>query len=163
MPRKYVKKVGGRAYLRYTSESMDAAVEAVREKGISRHEAARIHGVPYGTLRDKLNGSHSKTVGGQTVLSRDQEADLRECIRIAGEWGFPFTPDSVATLVKSFLDSNRIITKFRDNIPGKDWFDSFMKRSETLTTRWSENIKRNRAKVSPTIVNDSQPEKAQTG
>lgn len=154
MPRKYVKKVGGRAYLQYSSESMDAALEAVRKKRYSLREAARTYSIPYSTLHDTLNGRHLQTVGGQTILTDAQEADLRETIKIVGEWGFPLTPASAKLLVKGFLDSNQIKTRFHNNNPGKDWFTSFMKRSHTLTTRWSENIKRNRAKVSHAVVNE---------
>lgn len=154
MPRKYVRKVGGRSYLQYSSESMDAALEAVREKRCSLRKAARSYRIPFSTLRDTLNGLHQKTVGGQTVLTEAQEADLRESIEIVGEWGFPLTPATTKLLVKNFLDSNQAKTRFHNNTPGNDWFTSFMKRSHSLTTRWSENIKRNRAKVSPAVVNE---------
>ncbi|XP_038106747.1 jerky protein homolog-like [Culex quinquefasciatus] len=47
-----------------------------------------------------------------------------------------------------------VVPKFRDNFPGYDWAASFLRRHEaTLSKRLCQNIKRNRARVSPTNIN----------
>lgn len=43
--------------------------------------------------------------------------------------------------------------KFKNNLPGKDWVDSFLRRNNELTLRIGENIKLVRAAVSKSILN----------
>lgn len=153
MPRNYHKKVGGRTYSQYTSETVAEAVAAVREHKFSLREASQLFNIPYGTLYNKLHSLHSNPPGGPTVLTSSQEAELCETIRIAGEWGYPLTPASIQKLVKGYLDHNKITTRFVDNIPGEDWLSLFLKRNKSsLASRWSQNIKRSRAKVSHEIL-----------
>lgn len=44
--------------------------------------------------------------------------------------------------------------KFNNNLPGKDWVELFLKRNNTLTLRFGENIKRVRAAVSTSVLNE---------
>lgn len=154
MPRIYKKSPGKRSYMStYSAESVVAAVDAVKNRSFTVYAASQLFAVPYGTLYNKVHGLHPMSIGGQTFLTESQEADLRMAIEFVGEWGFPLTPTSIRRLVKSFLDDNKLESRFPDNMPGEDWMSSFLKRSETLSSRWTENIKRSRAKVSPEIIN----------
>lgn len=153
MPRNYNKKVGGRTYSQYTSETVADAVEAVRTRQFSIREASQQYNIPVGTLYNKLHNLHLNQPGGSTVLTISQETDLCETIRIAGEWGYPLTPTAIKNLVKEYLDHNKVTSKFVNNTPGQDWLSSFLKRNKsTLASRWSQNIKRNRAKISHEII-----------
>ncbi|XP_055523105.1 uncharacterized protein LOC129717269 [Wyeomyia smithii] len=136
-----------RAYLDYTSEKLQAAVAEVQWKRSSIFAASRSFSIPYGTLYHKIHGLYSKKPGSPTVLTDAQECDLADTVRVAGVWGFPLTADCIKKLVKQFLDHNKMKTKFKNNTPGKDWINSFLKR-HTLVSRLSQNIKRSRAKVS---------------
>lgn len=153
MPRIYVKKVDARTYARYTSETLQAAVDSVQQTGLSILAASRFFSIPYGTLYNKVHGLHQKKPGASPVFTGEQEEELAEVIRIAGIWGYPLTPACITKLVKQFLTSSKILTQFRDNSPGKDWINSFLKR-HNLVTRLSQNIKRSRAKVSHKVIDD---------
>lgn len=153
MPRVYVKKVDARTYLRYTSETMQAAVYAVQKKGSSIFAASRSFSIPYGTLYNKVHGLHMKKPGANRVFTEKQEEELAEVIRVAGIWGYPLTPACIMKLVKQFVTCSKTTTKFQDNSPGKDWVLSFIKR-HNLVARLSQNIKRSRAKVSHEVIND---------
>lgn len=152
MPRKYVPRPGARPYSNYTEESLASALKAVEKKTMSIRAASKSFNIPFGTVFNRFNQLHTKKVGTPTVLTSAQEQDLSDTIKTAGDWGYPLQPAAVASLVKDFLDINKINSKFTDNRPGPDWISSFMKRNK-LTTRWTQNIKRARAKISPEIVN----------
>ena len=57
-------------------------------------------------------------------------------------------------VTKSFLDrQGRQVTRFKNNIPGRDWVYSLIKRHKaSLTQRLAANIKRARASVSPEVI-----------
>lgn len=153
MPRVYAKKVDGRTYSRYSSETLQAAVDAVQNNGSSIFSASRSFSIPYGTLYNKVHGLHMKKPGASRVLTDEQEEDLAEVIRIAGIWGYPLTPACITKLVKQYVTSRNANTRFQDNSPGKDWIDSLLRR-HNLVARMSQNIKRSRAKVSHEVIND---------
>ena len=58
-PRPFAKR------LQWTNQSMEAAMEAVRKGTMSMNKAAKIHGVPCTTLKDRMSGKvvHGKKPG----------------------------------------------------------------------------------------------------
>jgi hypothetical protein len=42
--------------------------------------------------------------------------------------------------------------KFKNNLPGRDWFECFMKRNEQLTVKLAENTKMVRATVTYDMI-----------
>lgn len=58
-------------------------------------------------------------------------------------------------VVKGYLDrEGRTVRKFKNNLPGEDWVQSFLKRHlKQLSARMSQNIKRARASVSVQTIN----------
>ena len=56
--------------------------------------------------------------------------------------------------MKGYLDKRGLtISKFKNNMPTKDWMNAFVKRNEeTISHRVCQNIKPGRAKLSPSIV-----------
>lgn len=153
MPRKYEKTPGKRSYRSYLAENAEKAAEAVRTGKLSIRQASKQFGVAYGTIFNKKNGLHTSKSGGQTMLSEAVERDLTETIQIAGEWGFPLTKQNIQLLAREYMDSNNI-PRNNPGSPGRDWCYGFMDRNkDVLSLRQSQNIKRNRAKVSPETIN----------
>lgn len=158
MPRAYVRKVGGRPYQNYDVETLDKAVNAVLKTNISIRQAAEQFQVPKSTISDNLKAHKSnkiiKNPGTPTALNTDQEEKLVQGLLICSEWGFPLKCRDIQLVVKSFLDrlgkSHRAC--FVNNIPGKDWINSFLRRHQHLTLRFGENIKRVRAGVTKTTL-----------
>lgn len=71
-------------------------------------------------------------------------------------WGFPLDGPDLRHLIKSYLDSmGKTIKRFgTDNLPGKDFLYSFLRRHPDLSSRKANLIKRSRAAVSAAEVND---------
>ena len=58
---------------KYTEEKLEKCTTFVKKGKMSMKKASRYFGVPYGTIRNKVNGWHSKFSGGQTALSQNLE------------------------------------------------------------------------------------------
>lgn len=67
----------------------------------------------------------------------------------------PIESITLRLLVKEFLDrSGRIVKKFKDNLPGRDFVYGFLQRHrDELAIRMCQNIKRSRAGITPNIIN----------
>ncbi|CAB3224853.1 unnamed protein product [Arctia plantaginis] len=95
-----------------------------------------------------------KSQGGQTVLSKETEEEFIKYINICADWGYFLEAYDLRVLVKVYLDELGVNEKrFNNNMPGPDFVSSFMKRhKDAISQRLSQNIKRNRAAVSPEII-----------
>lgn len=155
MGRVYKKKVGARSYKNYPAEKLEEALTKVAENGWSIHKSAKKYGIAYGTLYNKFKGLHRNKHGGQSVFTDVEEKTIIQAAITCGDWGFPLSMEDLRMVTKSFLDrQGRIVSKFKNNIPGKDWVYSLLKRNRTLTQRLASNIKRARASVSPQTIKD---------
>ena len=93
--------------------------------------------------------------GHPTIFSDNEENSLVTHLTTVADWGFPMNLFDLRCLAKIYLDQQgRKVTAFKDNLPGKDWAASFVKRhSEQLTRRICQNIKVARSKIDATLVN----------
>ena len=93
-------------------------------------------------------------IGRPCVISKEEEDILAERILIMGDWGFPLSLNDVAHFIKEYLDCLGRVTRFPDNLPGKNYLAKFLQRYPSITRRRANNIKRSRARVSPEIVKE---------
>jgi len=149
MPRKYV----GAAGPRYADETLQNAIGKVKSGEMSLTSAAKKYKIPVGTLYNKSHGKHSKSTGGQTRLDKQCETFLATIIITLAQWMVPITSAEIRLLVKDYLDKKLPAqTKlFKDNLPGKDWMEGFIKR-HNLTKRVATKVKRARAELSPAVI-----------
>ena len=69
-------------------------------------------------------------------------------------WRVPLDSLDIRCLVKGYLDKSNIVdARFKNNIPGVDWVQSFMKR-HNLTKRVADNVKTSRAVVNSDVINE---------
>lgn len=149
MPRNPKRHPGARKYKDYSKESLQKAIEAVNSGKSTLRKAAEEFGISRATISRRINGENAGKVGRPCVLLEEDERSLVQCITAAGEWGFPLTLFDIRLLVKSFLDKKGVTEKrFCNNLPGKDWGMSFLKRQKNiLSQRLCQNVKRARANV----------------
>ena len=68
--------------------------------------------------------------GRKTALSREEEAELANCITTMCRYGFSPTITEVREIIYDYLENNiKTVACFKDGRPGKDWFKAFMKRN----------------------------------
>lgn len=136
-------------------DSFNNAVKEVQAGKLTYRAASEKYHVDKMKIYRKCKNLHQKLHGGQTTLSEGEEAILTGKLVLLGEWGFPLTYMDLRLVVKGYLDrAGRNVKKFKNNLPGKDWVLSFLKRHrKELSARISNNIKRARASVSTDMIN----------
>nr|CAH7761203.1 unnamed protein product [Callosobruchus chinensis] len=134
----------------YDQAKLEQALRKVTGDGWSLRRASAEFKIPFGTLRNKFFGLRIKKTGGQTVFSGEEERAFIKSATLCAEWGFPLAILDLRYLAKNYLDrKGRTITKFRDNMPGKDWVYGLLKRYKNeISQKIATNIKRCRANVS---------------
>ena len=141
----------------WTNEQLEAAMKDVKSKQLSASAAARKYGIPPSTLHDHLSGKSTKRYGGPpTILTAKEEKEIERVCQVMHELGFPLTKDFVSVALREYLDATCRAEKFKDGIPGYDWWWGFLKRHPKLAERKPEHFPRNRAEASrPEVNNDN--------
>ena len=124
---------------------MEKAVRQVKE-GKSVPKAARDNHIPRETLRDTVGGLHKKRCGGQLYLTDELETALVSVLDQLSSWKYPLTSYELRCLVRNYITSCNIESKFKDNMPGWDWAKGFIQRHK-LAERFATNLKPQRAKI----------------
>lgn len=158
MPRNY-KPVVGTGYKQHEPGKIQQAILDL-QNGLSLRKTAEKHGIHYSVLyrhwkKGTGTGNVMKKSGGQTSLSADEETLFVQRLQLCSEWGYPIDSITLRLLVKDFLDrSGRIVKKFKDNLPGRDYVYGFLQRHrDELAIRICQNIKRSRASITPNTIN----------
>ena len=69
MPRNYKRIPGFHTYHDYMDETLQKCLSQVKANKILMKAASRKYSIPYGTIRNKINGWHSKQYQGQKQLA----------------------------------------------------------------------------------------------
>ncbi|XP_005105750.1 uncharacterized protein LOC101853723 [Aplysia californica] len=117
----------------YTQETLERAIELVKGKHMSLNGASKTFNIPYSTLGDKIRGRRPVKAQPKTVLSIEKELKLVAWLQESSKLGFGRTREDLKDAVKKILDAEKRTTIFKDNRPGKDWFQAFFKRHPHLS------------------------------
>ena len=143
-----------RKYRSYSPEAIEMATMLAREGSLTLREASAMYAIPIGTLSNKMKGKHMNVVGRQTVFDETEEKCFVHHLLTVAEWGFPMDRLDLAFMVKAYLDRiGRVVKCFRDNIPGKDWVASFLKRYRgEMSLKKCPNLKATKAHITADII-----------
>lgn len=124
------------------------AVQAVRE-GSSQFAAAKMFGIPRSTLFNKVTGKSEigKKSGPGTVLSSKEEDFIEKWVLCLADSGFPVVKRQLLHSIQLYLNANKRKTPFTDNLPGRKWYNNFLKRHPIISKRLSQNLIKSRAAV----------------
>lgn len=150
MPRIYKREPGCRRYCDYTTEKLNSCLDAIRTKEMSQRQAAEFFDIPRRTIINKLKTApNPRKPGYQQIFSEDEEGMFKKCLIGCCDFGFPLTTFDLRMIVKSYLNkTGRTVKRFKNNVPGKEWVLSFLKRHPDLNgSRFAANIKRSRAAI----------------
>lgn len=148
------KNQTGRKNAKYDPKHLTAAINSVKENKMSLRKASECYAIAYSTLRNHIQDKPMKTYGGQTVLTSDEEDHLERIILSCSDWRLPLKRKDIILIIQSYLTTIGKCTRFRDNKPGRDWWEGYLKRHQKLSEKWSQNIKRVRANVGEEAVKD---------
>lgn len=137
----------------YTEEDMQKALAALKD-GMKLREAARTFSVPKTTLLYKHTGKYpvKRRMGPETILSRTEEKLLVDWIIHMGKHGFPITKCQLLDSVQKLLNDMNRTTVFKNNRPGRTWYNRFKKRNPEISERVYQNLTRARSSVTETQI-----------
>ena len=83
--------------------------------------------IPTNTLHNHLLGKSSK-FGAESamVLTTCEDRESLTCMNLA-DMGYCLTREVVGGIVRDYLHENAIQNPFTDRVPGKDWWQRFLK------------------------------------
>lgn len=134
MPRKY--RAGKRGtYAVYGRSSVDDAVAAVRGR-MSLRKAAEKYKIPDSTINDRVKGKVPMDAksGRNLYLPAEIENDIVKKATSSEAKGFGISKRQLLLKVGT-LCKKTSITSFKNGIPGKDWWYSFVKRHPEVRLR----------------------------
>ncbi|KAI4460722.1 hypothetical protein MML48_5g00012127 [Holotrichia oblita] len=137
-----------RYFFQYNEENLENAIKAVRENGTSK-KSARQFGIPRSTLIRKLaeNVPLYRKMGPQTVLSTIEEQLLENWILAMARKGFPVDKNNLLLTVQTIIKEAGRDTSFKDSLPGRTWFEAFLKRHPRIKQKHAESVSKARATV----------------
>ena len=111
-----------------------------------------------GTLRNTSRQSKQNTpkkLGVQSALSQELEVYIVTSLDPLTNWKIPFDGSGVRCLVKAYLDQEKLQIKyFKNNFPGPDWLQGFIKHHRLTKRITTDNVKASRAEVNEDVIND---------
>lgn len=136
MPRVYKPDPAGRKYKKYDPQIIrKAVVEYATSDNVSMAKIAKKYGIKKSVLYRHSTRSMKKQ-GGQKALSDEAELYLIEQINKYTELGYSLDTMGLRYTVKTYLDNLGIKHKrFRNNIPGPDFVNSFLQRHKNVISQ----------------------------
>lgn len=147
------KGIVARKRYQYDPADMDKAVESVQKNILGLRQASKKYGVPYETVRDRASGRY-KSKGKTTVLTSEEEKQFCEWISYAHDRRFPLSKHQLLDSVQIYLNEEKRTTQFTDNRPGRDWYDRFLKRNQTVAVKIAESLNKSQTKLTENSTRD---------
>ncbi|XP_063369793.1 uncharacterized protein LOC134658117 [Cydia amplana] len=131
----------------YSDSNLAEALDQI-SKGMSIYQASKTYNIPESTLRDKRDKKYKNTkCGTQPILTLQEEKQIVDWIHYLGRIGFPVSKQQLLEVVSKLVKSLNRPNPFKDGVPGKGWFQQFMKRHPTVAKRVTQNLPTSRNQV----------------
>ena len=123
----------------YTTDQIREALAAI-EKGCSLRKAAKQFDVPRSTLYSKLHNISPLECrkGPPSILSPEEEEEIVKWITYCVERAYPLKVLNVLNFVQQYIINQKKTTPFKDNKPGRHWYQSFLRRNTSLSLETKE-------------------------
>jgi transposase len=137
---------------KWSQQSLSAAVIAVVMGNCSKKSAAKIYGIPRGTLQRHVKKAEAgqgveKRLGRACTLTPELEENLVTRILDMEARLYGLTKYDIRRIVYKFCEQNKVAHKFspEKQLAGKKWMEGFMKRHKELANRIPEKTSLARA------------------
>ena len=140
-------------YRLYSPTSLHNAYTCVQKNGMAVKKAARLHGVPVQTLRDRVLGKidpECVVTGRKPVLSVFEEAKIVEHIRVMADYGYGYTMQEVADIATEY--AVLLGKRTHDNPLTLRWIEGFRTRWPEIKVSKPRNLEHVRAKMTSEIT-----------
>lgn len=112
---------------RYDPNTLKLALESIAN-GMPVKTASKTYNIPKTTLHYKKTGKYPVecSPGAPTVLTQEEESTLIKWIIHVAKMGFPVSKDHLLDSVAMLLQKKNRPNPFRQNRPGRHWYESFL-------------------------------------
>lgn len=136
MPRKYIRK----KEQSYTIESLQKAVQEIKDQKITFRQAEKKYGIPRATLFDQVKKGSVSTIpkrGKKSVFNEIQENELADFILKSCKAFFGITIPTLRKIAFDFATANNIKHNFNKEtgMAGMDWYYNFLARHPNISLR----------------------------
>ncbi|OAF70263.1 hypothetical protein A3Q56_01979 [Intoshia linei] len=141
-PKRASKKRQFAHRLQWKNDDMIAAMKAVEEENYTLRGSAKKFGVPYSSLKDRVQGrvQHGVKPGVKTILSPEEEDELKNYIADIQRCGFNISNWQVRERAAEMLMLYRgHQNPYSGGIPGQNWLAGFLKRHPTVEIKKTIN------------------------
>lgn len=140
---------------KYTKVDLERAVSAVKDGGISIREAEKAYGVPFNTIRRRVNGEvdmDCERPGPKPMLGVNCEKEIYDAVVELQQMGHGLSRKEIIQLAGD-VDAKNETKVFKNSLPSKRWYKSFMAR-HNLTLRQPENLSSARSSMATSDVKE---------
>ena len=132
----------------YSVENLKSAIVEAQAGESSVRAVAKKYGIPSSTLHDHVHDTSKQIgAGGPTVLQKSEEKEIAvACVSLA-EMGFGITRELVEVVLFDYIKENDIPNPFNGGVPGRDWWQGFMRRWPMLSERKPQHLSLKRAQA----------------
>lgn len=143
-----------KTFFKYSESDLCQAIADVQNNVCSIRQAGRNYNVPHSTIINKLkNRSPAKRkMGPSSILTEEEEQLLIRWITACAKKGFPLSKRLLCETVQDIVKTDNRSTPFNDGLPGKTWFNAFLKRHPQISQRQAESINTARACVTEEAI-----------
>jgi Tc5 transposase DNA-binding domain/helix-turn-helix, Psq domain len=136
----------------YSLETLTSALNAIKN-GMPIKTASKEYRIPKTTLHSKHYGKYpiECKAGAPTILSKEEEAILVKWIIEIAKVGFPVTKEQLLKSFYELLKKKRLVDPFRNKekncLPGRHWYEGFLRRHPDISNRMTQNLVQARAQI----------------
>lgn len=137
----------------YTNEALKQALQEV-SNGMHYRAAAKMFGIPRVTLmrKFKLHKEEKEKPGPSTKFSAKQENTLVKWIKYMAKSGFPVSKETLMFSTEKLARECNVNFP-NGSMPGRKWYENFMKRHPEISQRTSQNLTVQRRCVTQENIN----------
>lgn len=124
----------------YSNEALKNALDEVKS-GVPYRAAARKYGIPRVTLMRKFQTHSEKKErpGPRTKFTVEQEEMLVKWIKYMAKTGFPVSKETLMFSVEKLAREYNVSFP-KGSMPGRKWYEGFLKRHPDISKRTSQNL-----------------------
>lgn len=137
-----------KSFFKYSEEDLLKCLEEING-GAKIRPTCRKYYIPHSTVINKLKMRHPvpRKMGPPTILTPQEELLLTRWINANAKKGIPITKERLLETVSQIIQEDGRKNPFNSGVPGRKWFNSFLRRHPDIAQRHAESINSARSRV----------------
>ena len=136
-----------KCYRNWSQDDLVSATSDIKEKKMTFRKAEATYGIPRSTLHDYATGKVEIGCkpGPSSILTAAEEQRIVDYAIQMSKIGYGLTRERILEMVKKILDKDGRPNPFKENLPGRKWWELFLQRHPQLSVHKPEALQLARA------------------